>query len=133
MMASDSSVLLFESDHRLFRERAGRRPVDTWGAVDLRAVGGDGSPPARVRREAEMHLSLDEDDTCTEARVTLHLRTFDLTGFGRARRHPHDPLAPKVGEELAAARATADLAQQLLDLASYQIEKQAGRPVRLEL
>ena len=88
---------------------------------------------ARAVREAEMHLSFEEDDTFTEARVTLHLRSLDLTGYGRARRNPHDPLAPKVGEELAAARATADLAQQLLDLATYQIEKQEGRPVHLEL
>lgn len=88
---------------------------------------------ARAMHEAEMHLSFEEDDTFTEAWVTLHLRNLDLTGYGRARRNPHDPYAPKLGEELAAARATADLAQQLLDLATYQIEKQEGRPVHLEL
>ena len=89
--------------------------------------------PDRPTPAAEMHLTFEEDDTHTEARVSLHLRAFDLTGYGWARRNPHDPNAPKVGEELAAARAIADLAQQLLDLATYQIEKQEGRPVHLEL
>lgn len=87
----------------------------------------------RTAREAPMRLTFEEDDTFTEARVTLHLRAFDLAGYGLARRNPRDPAAPKVGEELAAARAIADLAQQLLDLATYQIEKQEGRPVHLEL
>lgn len=107
MNSGHSSMLLLESD----------------GSVSI----------PRAEREAEMHLSFEEDDTYTEARVTLHLRAFDLAGYGYARRHPHDPYAPKVGEELAAARAIADLAQQLLDLATFQIEKQEGHPIHIEL
>lgn len=74
-----------------------------------------------------------EDSTHTEARVSLHMRDYQLTGFGRARRNPRDPDLPAVGEELAAARAMSDLAHQLLDLASFQLERIEGRPVQINL
>jgi hypothetical protein len=82
---------------------------------------------------AEMDLWFDEDDTHTEARATIHLREYELTGFGRAQRHPHDPNLPAVGEELSAARALSDLAHQLLDLATYQLEKREGRSIHVDL
>jgi hypothetical protein len=37
-----------------------------------------------------------------------------LDGRGEARRNPHDPAVPEVGEELAASRALGDLADRLL-------------------
>lgn len=86
-----------------------------------------------VRRTAKAVASFEEDDKHTEARITIHLRDYELTGFGLAQRNPHDPNMPAVGEELAAARALSDLAHQLLDLATYQIEKHEGHPVDLAL
>ena len=80
-----------------------------------------------------MHVWFDEDETHTESRVTIHLRDYELTGFGRAQRRPHDPNLPAVGEELAAARAMSDLAHQLLDLATYQLEKLEGHPIHVDL
>ena len=94
-------------------------------AIDLR--------PLARRRIAKAVASFDEDEHHTEARITLHLRDYELTGFGLAHRNPHDPNMPAVGEELAAARALSDLAHQLLDLATYQIEKHEGHAVRVEL
>ncbi|QZN87461.1 DUF1876 domain-containing protein [Cellulomonas sp. C5510] len=44
-----------------------------------------------------------------------------LTGTGRAHRHPHDVDVREVGEELATARALAELADRLLADARDQI------------
>jgi hypothetical protein len=89
--------------------------------------------PSGVPIDAKMDVWFDEDDKHTEARVTLHLRDYQLTGFGQAQRHPHDPNVPAVGEELAVARALSDLSHQLLDLATYQIEKREGHPIHVDL
>ncbi len=55
---------------------------------------------------------VEDDDHCF---VTAHLDAGDrsLAGVGRARRNPADPSVPKVGEELATARALHDLAHHL--------------------
>jgi hypothetical protein len=42
-----------------------------------------------------------------------------------------DPDVPSIGEELAAARALADLSHQLVDAASHDVEAFEGHPVRL--
>lgn len=89
--------------------------------------------PMTKRRIAKAVASFEEDETHTEARITLHFRDYELTGFGLAHRNPHDPNMPAVGEELAAARALSDLAHQLLDLATYQIEKHEGHTVDVHL
>jgi len=86
-----------------------------------------------VRGPGTAEVWFDEDARHTEARVTLHVRDLELTGFGLANRNPHDPNLPAVGEELAAARALSDLAHQLLDLAGLHIERHAGHPVHVEL
>ena len=54
-----------------------------------------------------------------------------LGGWGRARRNPTDPEMPRVGEELAAARALSDLAHHLVDEAARTIEQHEGRPARV--
>ena len=54
-----------------------------------------------------------------------------LGGWGRARRNPADPDVPRVGEELAAARALSDLAHALLDEAADLIERFEGHGVRV--
>lgn len=89
--------------------------------------------PDRAGESGRIDLWFDEHDDHTDSRVTIQLRGFEVTGFGQARRNPHDPEQPIVGEELAAARALCDLAHQLLDLATYQIEKREGHPLTLLL
>ncbi len=57
--------------------------------------------------------------------MLLHLDTGDrsLSGHGRSKRNPVDPSVPQVGEELAAARAMHDLANQLTEDARTMIEQ----------
>jgi hypothetical protein len=68
----------------------------------------------------------------TEAKASLVVRgNRRFGGWGRARRNPADPEMPRVGEELAAARALSDLAHNLVDEAARTIEQHEGRPARV--
>ncbi len=129
------SILFPQSDCRIVHPESGEAIIAVTErhahTIDLRVAGVE--DPERTTRTSEMVMLFDEDDTHTEARARILLRDYELTGFGRAKRHPHDPNLPAVGEELAAARALADLAHQLLDLATYQLEKREGRTIRVEL
>jgi hypothetical protein len=66
-------------------------------------------------------------------RADAHLRAGPrlMHGWGRARRNPADPDVPAIGEELAAARALSDLANQLIHEAAGAIEAYEGHPVQL--
>lgn len=66
--------------------------------------------------------ALEDEDHCD---MVVHLDAGDrsLSGRGRSRRNPSDPLVPQVGEELAAARALHDLANHLTDDAWSTIEQ----------
>jgi hypothetical protein len=128
--SGESSIVYPQSD---FRVTPRSRPVvdeETFlsdrSDVDLRLDRSEG-------RQPRLHMWLAEDEAHTEARVTVQLREVEMTGFGVARRNPHDPHVPMVGEELAMSRALQDLADQLLRLARYQIERREGRPVDLTL
>jgi hypothetical protein len=46
-------------------------------------------------------------------------------------RNPSDPDRPRVGEELAAARALSELSHKLVEAAAAEIEKFEGRRVQL--
>lgn len=67
----------------------------------------------------------------TQAEAVLELGSDQYAGWGRARRNPSDPAVPKIGEELATARALSDLAHKLLEAAASEVEEFEGRPVRL--
>jgi hypothetical protein len=68
----------------------------------------------------------------TEAKASLVVRgDRRFGGWGRARRNPADPEMPRVGEELAAARALSDLAHNLVDEAARTIEQHEGRSARV--
>jgi hypothetical protein len=62
---------------------------------------------------ATVTVRFDEDDEHCECLATFETTGGIVTGLGRARRHPQDPVVPMIGEELAVARALADLAAQL--------------------
>jgi hypothetical protein len=70
-------------------------------------------------------------DGLTEAKAALFVGDRRFGGWGRARRNPSDPDLPRVGEELAAARALSDLAHHLLDEAAHTIERHEGRPAHV--
>lgn len=54
-----------------------------------------------------------------------------LTGVGRATLHPGDPDVPEIGDEVAVARALADLGRRLLDTAANDIQSVTYERVRL--
>lgn len=69
----------------------------------------------------------------TEAKAKLDLDQETRGGWGRARRNPDDPDRPRIGDELATARALSDLAHHLLDEVATQIEATEGQPAHLHL
>lgn len=60
----------------------------------------------------QIYLAEDGDDTSARAVLTTQDNPR-LTGIGRARRNPVDAAVPEIGDELAASRALADLAEKL--------------------
>jgi Rv2632c-like len=135
----DMSHEIAATDNSVYRRRLAfrRRQLDTiaellrpsqQGELDLRLA-----RPRRLVREAawtaEILFTEDEDRTRADARVSANGR--DYHGWGRALRNPMDPDVPSIGEELAAARALADLSHQLVDAASHEVETFEGHPVRL--
>lgn len=68
-----------------------------------------------------------DDETTATARLKEHGDRF--MGVGRARRNPSDTDVPRIGEELATARALSDLANKLIDWVSFEIEQHVGKPV----
>lgn len=70
----------------------------------------------------KLTVMMKEDEDHCEAVVHLDAGDRSLEGKGRSRRNPADPQVPQVGEELAVARALADLAHHLSDDAWRMIE-----------
>ncbi|MCP2258446.1 protein of unknown function (DUF1876) [Streptoalloteichus tenebrarius] len=69
-----------------------------------------------------VEVEFDEDDSHTRAAALLRLRDgSELRARGRASREPRDPNEPRIGEELAGARALMDLAQQLMAKAGTEV------------
>ena len=83
------------------------------------------------KRVWTIEVDFTEDGDQTRADVILQVGDRRFHGGGRARRKPADPDVPRIGEELAAARALSDLSHQLLHAAAQEIESFEGRPVTL--
>jgi hypothetical protein len=73
----------------------------------------------------------DETPEETNATVTLRSGDTECVGHGRARRNPSDPNVPRIGEELAAARAFSELSSKLVAESAMILEGHLGRPVHL--
>ncbi len=82
-------------------------------------------------RVVSVEVLLTETPDETEARATVEVRGERIGGWGRARRNPGDPAVPRIGEELATARALSDLAHRLLDVAARKIETFEAHPVHV--
>lgn len=78
-----------------------------------------------------VEILFSEDDERTRADACLRAGGREWHSWGRARRNPADPDIPAIGEELAAARALADLSHQLIHAAAEGIETFEGHPVAL--
>lgn len=77
-----------------------------------------------------VQVTLDEqgDDTYADATLSIENKT-EIRGRGMSRRNPQDESAPRIGDELATARALSDLAHQLLSVAASDIESRTHEPV----
>lgn len=73
-------------------------------------------------------IDLTESSDMTEAKAVLLIDGHRMGGWGRARRNPKDREFPRIGEELATARALTDLAHQLIERAATLIELVDGEP-----
>ena len=86
--------------------------------------------PRTGARKWSVEISIDQRVDQRLTRAEAQLRSGDkarLVGEGIARRNPADMATPEIGEELAAARALADLSHQLLELAAEDIQHLVGR------
>ena len=77
----------------------------------------------------EIQFEPGEFDTRADAMLDLSER--HLHGWGRALRNPADVDVPRIGEEVAAARALIRLGHQLLGAAENDIEDIEHHPVRV--
>ena len=78
-----------------------------------------------------VEVVFDERDDRTDAEAVLQIAGNRFAGWGRARRNPADPDVPKIGEELAAARALSDLSHKLVETAAEAIEGFEGHRVHV--
>ena len=80
----------------------------------------------------EVNITEDEQARRTHAAAILHTDARQpVRGEGEARRRPTDTDVPEIGDELATARALADLAYKLLDVTVGDIEQFTHQPARL--
>ena len=78
-----------------------------------------------------VHVTLDEDGDDTRADAVISVdNKLELHGSGLSRRNPSDESEPRIGDELATARALSDLAHHLLATAANDIEAKTHVPAR---
>jgi hypothetical protein len=76
-------------------------------------------------------IVLTETPDQTDAVVTLRMGDAECVGRGRARRNPEDPNVPRIGEELATARALSELSGKLVEESARILEQHLGHEVHL--
>ncbi|GAB4097973.1 dsRBD fold-containing protein [Sinomonas halotolerans] len=78
-------------------------------------------------------IVIDEHEGKTRATAQLQPEGREaFAGVGLARLNPTDADVPLIGDELAAARALADLAHQLIEATAADIEASTHNSARLE-
>jgi hypothetical protein len=96
---------------------------------------GHARPEEYIMTEAKhwaVEIDIDEHDERTRAKARLRNRDATrLVGVGIARLSPADSNVPEIGDELAVARALADLAHQLLEATAADIEAITHEPAHL--
>lgn len=85
-----------------------------------------------IEKRWNIDITVDEQDGNTRAIARLHTPESDrLVGTGLARLNPTDHDVPEIGDELAVARALADLSDSLLRDATLDISRNMGRDLRV--
>jgi hypothetical protein len=79
----------------------------------------------------KVDIAFTEDDDHTRADAFLEVAGTEYRGWGRAKRNPTDANIPRIGEEIAAARALHELASRLLGAAEHDIGSAEGHPVTI--
>lgn len=79
----------------------------------------------------QVEITFNEDERRTQADAILERPSGRLHGWGRTRRDPGDPDVPRIGEEVAAARALIRLGHLLLGEAADEIEEIEQHPVHI--
>ncbi|MGW5274256.1 DUF1876 domain-containing protein [Streptomyces sp. NPDC004044] len=75
-----------------------------------------------------IELEFEEDNRRTRAAALVRLPDGkEVRAHGYASRHPSDSQQPRVGEEIAGARAMNELAMTLLTKAHDEIDEASGR------
>jgi Domain of unknown function (DUF1876) len=76
-----------------------------------------------------VQVQIDEHEGSTRAVARLRIDDAEsLAGTGLARLNPQDRDVPRIGDELAVARALSELSHRLLDVAAGDIERSSGVP-----
>jgi hypothetical protein len=78
-----------------------------------------------------MGIDIDEDDGHTRAEARLRWRDQTAVGVGMATLNPDDRNVTDIGDELAVARALADLARRLMAVTIHDIEAVTNEPATL--
>ena len=73
-----------------------------------------------------IQIAITEQGDETRADAILEGGTAQHRGWGRAQRSPKDPDVPRIGEEIAVARALEDLVRKLLETAEDDIADHTG-------
>jgi len=85
---------------------------------------------AMTRTAVGWHIELEFEEDTHRTRAAALVRLSDgqeVRAHGYASRHPSDAEQPRVGEEIAGARALNELAMKLLTKAHDEIDDAAGR------
>ena len=85
------------------------------------------------RKVWRVDIEIDEKEGQTHADALLEAGEVRCRAWGRARRNPIDPERPRIGEEVAVARALESLALQLRAAAEHDVEDVEGHPVEIQL
>ena len=72
----------------------------------------------------------EEDDVTRAKAVLVGDSPTQVSAGGLARRNPHDPAVPEIGDEVAVGRALAALSRELLAVAAHDIDASAGDDFR---
>jgi hypothetical protein len=79
-----------------------------------------------------IEITIGEEGSHTYAEARLHARdAAEVRGEGAARCNPSDENVPRIGDEIAVARALSDLAHKLLHEAAEELESVVRQPVHL--
>lgn len=73
-----------------------------------------------------VEIAFTTESETTRADAILDGGTTHYRGWGHAHRNPGDPNVPRIGTEIAAARALEDLVHKLLETAEDDIAERIG-------